>query len=178
MMQKTFRKTGAHRRGFSLMEVVISVGVLAIGLVGVMSMYADSLSRILSIRNQTTAGALAQEGVEFVRNRAEGDGSFDNVDTSKQRVYINGSEEVELDGSTAYTLQYSGNRFNHIGGGSDTRFSRRIVITEGDIDGYGDDDRRVRSFVTWGSLDLATATVGECNIANKCVYATMDLIAQ
>ncbi|OHA66878.1 MAG: hypothetical protein A3C04_02450 [Candidatus Wildermuthbacteria bacterium RIFCSPHIGHO2_02_FULL_45_25] len=56
------------RKGFTLIEVIVAVGIITVGVVGVLSLVNQSLSLSTDLRNRIVATYLAQEGVELVRN--------------------------------------------------------------------------------------------------------------
>jgi type II secretory pathway pseudopilin PulG len=53
--------------GFSLMEVIIAVGIVSFAFVGIMSVFAANVRIELLNRDRITTAYLAQEGVEIVR---------------------------------------------------------------------------------------------------------------
>ena len=63
-MKKDNTKSGA---GFTLIEVMVAISILLIAVVAPMSIIGGSLSQIASVRDQTIAVNLAQEGIEVVR---------------------------------------------------------------------------------------------------------------
>lgn len=170
------------RKGFSLMEVVVAMAVLGIGFLGVMNLYAGSITRNASLRDQTTATSLAQEGVELVRGFAEND--LGNLSTGNNyKVHITTSNVIELSSGLTDKLYYSTSgigtigKFSHTSGGSsvDTGFLRRINIVKTDLDSDGDaNDAQVTAMVVWKRTDFPT----DCSVATNCMVATMDLIAK
>ena len=199
MKNKKFflKKTREYRKGFSLMEIIVTIGVLSIGLLSVMSLYADNLNRIFVIRSQATANALAQEGLELVRNYAEmteewGDpaSGFPGGD---YRVYVDGTlwpigfpssprSIITLEATSDYRLNFgTGDSigFTHETGTA-TRFARKIVVEVKNFDGETDaggasipNDRKVTSYVTWDGSEPNTAN---CDASNKCISAEMKLV--
>ncbi len=168
-------------QGFSLMEVVVAIAVLGIGFLGVMNLYSGSIMRNASLRDQTTAISLAQEGVELVREFAES--NLGNLnDANNYRVHIDATNSIELATSSDYKLYYSTSvigdigRFSHTSGGVDTGFLRKIIIAKIDLDGIGDLDAKVTSMVVWKSTTFPSEA--DCSLSTNCMMATMDLIAQ
>jgi len=183
MRRKTKKK---DTKGFSLIEVIVAIAVLTIGLIGVMALYSDSLSRILSIRSQTTANSLAQEGIELVRNIADtAEGNLTVITSGNKKVSINSSSVVEMvDTPGDYSLYYAPNgttpgRFTHNSSDETTRFQRKIIVIEEHIDDLPDamtnDDRKVISLVSWGGVEPPDTTAA-CTVADRCVFAIMELI--
>lgn len=161
--------TKKHHKGFSLVEVVVAIGVLSIGLLAVSQLFSRNLKEMMEIRDQTTAVALAQEGVELVRNYHDNT-PLNPANNNTKRVHINSSGDVELLNNPGYTLYYSASSglgtFSHTVS-SATKFQRQIIITG------ASSPRTVTSLVSWDGL--APDSILDCNTANKCVYATMQL---
>ena len=161
------------------MEVVVAMAVLGIGFLGVMNLYAGSIMRNASLRDQTTATSLAQEGVELVRGFAEND--LGNLSTGNNyKVHITTSNVIELSSVLTDKLYYSTSvvgdigKFSHTSGGVETGFLRKINIVKIDLDGVGDTDAQVTAMVVWKRTDFPT----DCSVATNCMMATMDLIAK
>jgi prepilin-type N-terminal cleavage/methylation domain-containing protein len=181
-----FKKTREQKHGFSLMEIIVTIGVLSIGLLSVMTLYADNLNRIFVIRSQATANALAQEGLELVRNYAEmtEDWDTDLVAANDYRVYANFpviSLPATLQRGQSYVLNEVSGQFTH-GTGDATRFARKIVVEVENFDGETDvggndidNDRKVISYVSWGG-NVTVLNSTDCNASNKCIYAEMKLV--
>lgn len=171
-------------QGFSLMEIVVAMAVLGIGFLGVMNLYSGSITRNASLRDQTTATSLAQEGVELVRGFAD-DNLTNLTHNSTGKVHIRSDNSIELAiNPSDYKLYYSvsivgsiGN-FSHTAGGVDTGFWRKVYIVKTNIDGegVGDDDARVTSMVVWKRITFPAET--DCSLATNCMMAKMDLIAK
>ena len=64
---KNKTKSG-EKRGFSLIELLIAIFVIAVGLIGVVSLYNMSMVSQFEAKNEVIAANLAQEAVELVRN--------------------------------------------------------------------------------------------------------------
>ena len=92
-----------EERGFSLLELIIAVGVLAIGLVGVLQIFPVGLRASKRAGTITRAAFLAQNKMEEVKMAG-----FDAITELPTRIPLSGSEsdfeweifieEVELDG--------------------------------------------------------------------------------
>lgn len=63
-----FATSNFKRKGFTLIELIIVVFVLAIGILGVYSVYSQIISYTTISLSRLTASYLAQEGIEIVRN--------------------------------------------------------------------------------------------------------------
>ncbi|NCU41476.1 MAG: prepilin-type N-terminal cleavage/methylation domain-containing protein [Candidatus Moranbacteria bacterium] len=170
-------------RGFSLIEIVVAMAVLGIGFLGVMNLYSGSIVRNASLRDQTTATSLAQEGVELVRGFANDD--LGNLSTGNDyKVHITTTNVIELSSALNDRLYYSTSvvgtigKFSHISsGGVETGFLRKLSIVKANLDDIGiDDDAKVTSMVVWKNTSFPTET--NCSLATNCMMAKMDLIAK
>jgi Tfp pilus assembly protein PilV len=175
--------------GFSFMEVMLSVFVLSIGIVGVMPLFVSSLRESLDIRDQVAASMLAQEGVELVQNFRDNnrvseasEGVFDSSTfptTSSDNCWVSyDSNGVSCDGT--YRLNLDANNFyiHNAIGTSATKFQRSIEIEykkmDDDVtDNAGAEKAIVTSMVIWGSA--FPDAINDCNTAHKCVYASLVL---
>src|SRR5258708_2821268 len=62
------RKCATRVRGFTLLETMVAVTLLAVAIVAPMQLTAQSLASAYYARDEVTAFYLAQEGIEAVRN--------------------------------------------------------------------------------------------------------------
>lgn len=164
------RKVKNTKKGFSMGEAVISVFVVAIGLVATINLIVSGLSHSMDSRDHIIASQLAQGGVELVRNIrdndwAVGNNSFVSMPTSNNcRIDYTGSSSLQCglsNNGNDYTLSYSGNyyKWDVL---NKTKFNRRIAIQD-----PGDGTREIVSIVSWKNEYITTAN---CNTSNKCVY--------
>jgi len=179
-LRKKDRKIST-RKGFSFVEVILSVFVLSTGLLSVMALMTTNLRHSMESRKTIIAAGLAQEGMELVVNKAEDNIVKGGIPTQFNSLSDNGSYCIGL---TASGIQYSPNcsnfslwfrdngqlfyTHNSGGGGDGTLFKRRVVIQSS---GAGT-NKTITSFVWWHSGAAPTmATLGTCTVANQCVYA-------
>ena len=142
------------RRGFTLIETLVAISVLAIALVGPFTAIQNALMSSYTARDQLIASALAQEGLEYIRSIR------DNNYLNDQRPWMDGIDslgcygggagpssfcvidptEGDIHGGEGLTVcpQLSqcpvlklsdGNLYNQ-SSGDDTRFKRVVQITE------------------------------------------------
>jgi len=169
------------KKGFSIMEAVISVFVVAVGLTATVSLIVSGLNHSIDSRNYIIASQLAQEGVELVRNVRDNNwvnsiGSFASrfpaTSPSECRIdkdydYSAGSD-IECGGESK-RLYYDGSNFYvHDDTGTQTKFQRKIKLDYNTGNAAAADDLTVTSLVIWGS-DFPAA-LADCNVSNKCVY--------
>lgn len=93
-----------HRKGFSLLELIIAIGVLAIGLVGVLKIFPVGLRASYRAGMVTKAAFLAQNKIEEVKMAG-----FEAITELPPKIAISGTEgdfdwgifidEVALDGA-------------------------------------------------------------------------------
>ncbi|MFZ2226848.1 MAG: hypothetical protein WA064_03275 [Candidatus Moraniibacteriota bacterium] len=185
-MKKMHKKVYA---GFSFMEVMLSVFVLSVGIVGVMPLFVSSLRESLDIRDQVVASMLAQEGTELVQNFRDNNrvsgasgGPFDDStfpETSSDNCWVSyDSEGVSCDGT--YRLNLDANKFYTHDAISTvaTKFQRKIGIEYKKMDNDATDNAGaekaiITSMVIWGSA--FPGAVSECNVTHKCVYTSLIL---
>ena len=160
------------KKGFSFIEVMISVFVLSVGIVAIISLMTGNIKNSAGSRDNIIASELAQEGVEIVRNIR--DNNFLNnpsdpfnglSDGNSYRVdYNNG-----ISSAASYQLNYSNSGFYTYSSGTATKFYRRIDITNYESSAFG---RKITSTVIWGGNSIPSSPVDstKCNMSNKCFY--------
>lgn len=172
-------KTILKRKGFSLLEVLLSVFVMSVGLMTIVAVINGSLAFSYDTRDNIIATELAQEGVELVRNvrdndfAAGNDGftSFDNSQHCRISVGTSLTCRNNRENANRYYLQYAGGIYDDINN-TEERYSRFIYINY--QSGGGVKRATVRSFVFWGDFTENripdTGTTGNCESSPTCVY--------
>lgn len=147
-------------KGFTLLETIIAVGVLAIGIVGSLTLVSKSVQTVKMSQNRLVASYLAQEGIELVRNIRDsnwaagdpwddwsGDGNSDAGSKNFCEIAYN---DADLDLSTCdlfsgpfLKLDTASNFYNYTSG-VDTIFKRTIFIGEPSVD-----QKQVAAMVSW-----------------------------
>lgn len=119
-------------RGFTLIEVIVSVAIIS--LVSVSAMYAISLSlsSAVRIKNNLIAANLAQEGLEIVRNIRDNDRHSGSAFGAS---LANGDYLVDWDSRSLFPFQdiflkRDSNGLHNYVSGQDTIFKRTIIIKD------------------------------------------------
>lgn len=151
-----------NKKGFSFMEVMVSVFVLSIGITAIVALMAGNIKNSIESRDSIIASELAQEGDEIVRNIR--DNNFLANPTTPFLNLNNGTYRVSYDAGIengSYQLNYN-NGFYTYSGGAATKFYRKIDIAD-----YGGTiGKDVKSTVWWGGSNVPAS----CNASTKCIY--------
>lgn len=169
-------KTKSRRvKGFSFLEVIISLFVLSVGFLGVTKLSVETLKQSFLQRDALIASMLAQEGVEGVYqirdsnvSRGESD-IFVGIVAGTYRVDI--GEPSTLSNPGDYRLYFDDDNFykHSPEGETPTKFSRRITIENIDAGSA----RRIVSMVVWSRNDFPS--VNDCNKSNRCAFSWTEL---
>ena len=165
MLSAHARSWRKSQKGFSFVEVIISLFVFSIGFVGVASLATTTLRNSFLQRDSVVASLLVQEGMELsynVRdtNIARGNEPFLNMPTGSYRVdYSNPSFSASCSTFDECQLSFlpvgSNNFFGYGASGSSTRFSRKVIVE--DTSSGGVQKRRITSVVAWGGSAFPTS---------------------
>ena len=131
-----------NNKGFSLLELIITIFVVSVGILGTHSVVSYTLSAIGLSASRLTAAYLAQEGIEIVRNIRDTnwiEGGFVVWDSGLSE----GSYEADYQSddlvpcsfpcdfnSNLRLLQIEGGFYRYSATGIDTSFKRKIIITD------------------------------------------------
>lgn len=158
-----------QKKGFSIMETMIASFVLVVGLVGVITIFGPAVENNSTARYQMTAAALAQEGVELVKNVRDNDmleGDFD-ASLSSSGTYCMDYNDAEPSSCTSDGRLYMSGDFYVHGAGTASNFKRKIYIV------VGSSDISIKSYVVWGdgSFPAALNSPAMCTLSNQCVFS-------
>ena len=168
--------------GFTLVEVIIAIGLLSMTVVGPLYFATNSINTGLASKNQLVAFYLAQEAIEYVK--AVRDGNFyggDNWINGGNLSLCNGSDCIvdainnDIQTLASYndcgveqTIKYDEvtGYYNHNNDGECSIFKRFVLI-----DNVNSDEARVIVAVTWDERMLGIRTVVlEEHIFNWNIY--------
>ena len=143
-------------KGFSLIEIITAVAILAVGISGSVALISRTISATSFVRNQFIAWQLAQEGMEVVHN-IRNTNWVENVsweDGLNQGSYCVDYNSMSLGSLCAAgegrRMFIQGNRYVHNSGAIITDFFRHVEIinaTDTDVVAY----KQVISEVVWGN---------------------------
>lgn len=133
-------------KGFTLLETIIAVAILATGIVASLTLISKSIQSVSLSQNRLIATYLANEGMELVRNIRDNnwkdpsaswdDGLADCADCGIDYEGVNGD-------STDF-LKFDPSRFYNYTSGVDTMFRRRIAIAT-----INSEQKQVTSEIIW-----------------------------
>lgn len=151
----------AQNRGFTLIELVIAIFILAVAIIGVYNAYSTVVVLTAGASSRLTAAYLVQEGIEIVRNMrdnnwlqgrwAEGllgceygcEADYKTGTSSEVtplRDYPTGGNYLKINNDNGF--------YSYDSTGSPTKFKRKIIITP-----QGADVLKIFVSVTWEEKD-------------------------
>ncbi len=131
------------KRGFTLIEALIAIAVLTISIAGPITIASRGIASAVFARDQITAFYLAQEAVEYIRNKRDEnnlngnnwlEGLSECLDANVCTVDINESDPEDIinqcPGGVCPVLKYDDNtNFYNYSTGVDSNFTRTTNIT-------------------------------------------------
>jgi prepilin-type N-terminal cleavage/methylation domain-containing protein len=148
------------KRGFSIIEVVMSMAVISVGLLGIMDLMAKNVRTATDSRDEMIAAGLAQEGAELVLYEK-------NKGTVLSAGNICVSYNTGVTNScAAFTLYKNASGFYTHSIATATKFQRRLIVV------VNANDYTVTSFVSWNN-SAPPIVAANCTITNKCVLSTL-----
>ncbi len=189
IITKKYFKDGEPLRGFTIIELVVSIFILSIALVGIFSAFSTITILTSDSADRLTATYLGQEGMEIVRNIRDtnwlymdaGDATWlDGLD-----ICISGCEADYTTGTTApgaFSMSMATGRYLYIDANgfyvhsiidaSKTKFQRKITITPlADVNNQPNDHViAVKVQVSWDKkatiLNNSTVLADTCTPSN------------
>ncbi len=168
--------------GFTLLETMVAVTLLAVAIVAPMSLTAQSLASAYYARDQITAFYLAQEGLEAVRNVRDNNILFNSQSTGSTVNLLNGIPDTNnasfridarnntmtlcsvdsLPGGACKPLETDGTLYGY-GLTTATQFTRTLkacfVQATGGCNGTVSDEVKLTVTVTWKTQSIQSRTV-------------------
>jgi len=133
-----FQKKLIGQKGFTLVEIIVAIAILAFGIVLVYSAFGLTVTLTYNAAYRFTAASLAHEGLEIIKNIR--DTNFLNG-TAWPSTFISGPcatgcmadyktlTPAQLTAYTGATLSLDGDGFYSYSGITPTLFSRKITIS-------------------------------------------------
>lgn len=175
-----FMNTNKHKysakSGFSILETMVASFVLIVGVVVGLELFAPIIIESGQSRDRIVATALAQEGVELVKNVRDnnmvtvGTNAFAGLGTATRCIdkNSNGVAGCVANGQ----LNISNDWYVHTGG-APSNFKRKVRLNQ------SGDSLTITSYAVWadGSFPSSIDNPTACTIANKCVFTRTILTA-
>ena len=175
--QKIKKNVLSNRRGFSLVEVLVTLFVLSIGLVAISTLMTGNIKSSENAKNQIIASQLAQEGIELVRNLKDNNSTFTGE--------VSSGADYSIDYTSNYAAFKSSNNpsdatkklyldtnnfYSNSNSAQATKFFRKIKI-EITTDASSKKTATATSYVTWNNSGFSTISgfPANCTIGNKCL---------
>ena len=138
------------KKGFTLMEVIVAVGIVTSVLVFTIALINFSVSGIRLNKSKIIAFGLAQEGEEIVRNIRDNNWLNHKRAVSNWRDgladgdYIGRYDSQALSGFSSVPLKLDSNGFYQYNNGTNTIFYRKITLARVD-----DNQMKATVQITW-----------------------------
>ncbi|MDP3954091.1 MAG: type II secretion system protein [bacterium] len=151
--------------GFTLIEVMVSLFVIGTSMTAILFIFSTSINSATTVKNNTVAAALAQEGAEIMNNLRNEDwinsrafGSFGNpggvLADGQYRVQWNSSQTLTLSSNPFLRLDSNTGIYSY-DMGNDTLFKRAIAIETV----VPDIQKRITITMTWADNRGNTKTL-------------------
>lgn len=128
-----------NQKGLSLIGVIVSIFIVASGLVAVLTLASFSLSNVALAEKRLIASGLAQEGIEIVRDVRRGNvewidwnwyGNNGAISTSTSQNFRVQYNNTGLLSFSETPLRIDSNDYYQYSSGNNTEFYRRINLTK------------------------------------------------
>lgn len=155
-------------RGFTLIEVIVALGIISLVSVGVMFAISLSLSSAAKIKNNLIAANLAQEGLEIVRNFRDEDWHSNESFASSLpngTFIVSWANDNDPSPFSDTFLRKDTNGFYGYGSGQDTIFKRKIII-ENSAQNPPTIEKVVKVEVSWQERSVPKTIQAELRLFN------------
>jgi len=119
------------QNGFSLIGVIATLFIVAVGLTSVISLTSMSLNSSNTSKMRLIASSLAQEGIEVVRDvrraNVEWDDWYSSISDGNYRVQYDNASLISFSDTP---LKINSNGYYQYDSGDDSAFSRKITFTK------------------------------------------------
>ncbi len=117
-------------KGFTLLEVIVAIGIISLVSVGAMFAISLSLTSAARIQNDLISANLAQEGLEIIRGIRDRDWHLGNVFGASlpNGSYLVEARDQSLNPFADTFLKKDSGGFYNYTSGQDTIFKRKIVV--------------------------------------------------
>ena len=151
------RSKNKIKPGFSLIELLVAMGIVGVGLIGVASLAAQNIRVQYFNRNSLISAQLAQEGLELARNRRDNDWKSASAANSLADIYDN---HFIIDYSGTYdplytnisstpVLKIDDDGFYSYSGDIETPFRRFLESSCQDDETVGTEYCLIKCYVSW-----------------------------
>ncbi len=136
-----------HDNGFTLLETIIAVAILATAIVASLALISKSIQSVSISQNRLIASYLSHEGIEIVRNIRDNNWkngrAWDEGWTDCANCEIDYTLNTLADGGDPF-LKIDNTNFYNYNSGTDTKFKRRITVSS-----VNANQKRIISQVVW-----------------------------
>ena len=153
--------------GFTLLEALVAISILMVAVVAPITIAQKGLSSAVYTKNQMIASYLAQDAIEYIKNKrdefAKGRGLDDREWTGFKNFFADcmNSNFCAIDTNdnlgegtvvvnTGDTLKITDGFYGYTAGGKETNFTRKIQIIETDPNLV---EASIQVIVSWGDSD-------------------------
>ena len=158
-LQKNFLKAKNYQlrisRGFTLIEVVVSMFVLTMGTLAIIGVISSSLGTIRTFKQSVVAANLAQEALEVVRNIRDSNWIEEEAYDAGLSAgeYCVDYNSISLSLCASRRLYWDGTKYSHNTLGDATHFFRTVSISN-QVDAEGIDYIQISVIVDWDSREV------------------------
>jgi prepilin-type N-terminal cleavage/methylation domain-containing protein len=181
MKQKNKKNINFKRKGFTIIEVLISTAVVSIGLVGILQLMSNNIRTSIDSRNQIIAAGLSQEGLELILDYkknspatlalSSGPGSVLCTDLSNS-IYLTSCSPL-FSNMLNYSV-FDPKHYEIGAGGESSGFRREVWLNPDSNIGPAITYYDLKSIVTWNDTPIPVLEAN-CTIAKKCVISKVIL---
>lgn len=168
-MQNKIKKT--RNKGFTLIEAIIAIAILTVSIAGPITIASRGIASAVFARDQITAFYLAQEAIEFIRNKRDENNLKGNGWTDGLENCLNGkvcaidsknNKINECIGGICPVLKYNDSTaFYSYDSGKDSNFTREIRIATVNVE-----EIAITTTLSWPSSSIAKSFTVKEHILN------------